>query len=260
MKKQVLVLSLLMATLAAGSAFAAGPKTLRIGTDPTYAPFEMKNAQGQLVGFDIDLANEICKRMETKCTFVESDFDALIPSLKAKKIDAIISSLSITEKRQQEIAFSEKLYAANSRLIAPKGSKIQPTLESLKGKTIGLLQGTTQETYANDNWRPKGITVTPYANQDLVYQDLTAGRIDAAFQDEVAASEGFLKQPAGKDFAFAGPSVKDKKYFGDGTGIGLRKDDTELKAAFDKALAEMRKDGTYDKFAKKYFDFNVYGE
>ena len=107
MKKQVLVLSLLMATLAAGSAFAAGPKTLRIGTDPTYAPFEMKNAQGQLVGFDIDLANEICKRMETKCTFVESDFDALIPSLKAKKIDAIISSLSITDKRQQEIAFSE---------------------------------------------------------------------------------------------------------------------------------------------------------
>ena len=64
----------------------------------------------------------------------------------------------------------------------------------------------------------------------------------------------------GKDFAFAGPSVKDKKYFGDGTGIGLRKDDAELKAAFDKALGEMRKDGTYDKMAKKYFDFNVYGD
>jgi len=260
MKKQVLALSLLLAISTAGSAFAAGPKTLRIGTDPTYAPFEMKNAQGQLIGFDIDLATEICKRMETKCTFVESDFDALIPSLKAKKVDAVISSLSITDKRKQEIAFSEKLYAADSRLIAPKGSKIEPTLEALKGKNIGLLQGTTQETYANDYWRPKGVTVTPYANQDLVYQDLTAGRIDAAFQDEVAASEGFLKQPAGKDYAFAGPSVKDDKIFGIGTGIGMRKDDTELKAAIDKAFNEMRKDGTYDKLAKKYFDFNVYGD
>ncbi|CAX60634.1 MULTISPECIES: lysine/arginine/ornithine ABC transporter substrate-binding protein ArgT [Erwinia] len=259
MKKQVLALSLLLALSSASSAFAAAPKTLRIGTDPTYAPFESKNAQGQLVGFDIDLANEICKRMETKCTYVESDFDALIPSLKAKKIDAIISSLSITEKRQMEIAFSEKLYAANARLIAPKGSKIMPTLDSLKGKTIGLLQGTTQETYANENWRPKGITVTPYANQDLVYQDLTAGRIDAAFQDEVAASEGFLKQPAGKGFAFAGPAVKDEKIFGVGTGMGMRKDDADLKAAIDKAFDSMRKDGTYDKLAKKYFDFDVYG-
>lgn len=260
MKKQVLALSLLLAISSAGSAFAAGPKTLRIGTDPTYAPFEMKNAQGQLIGFDIDLATEICKRMETKCTFVESDFDALIPSLKAKKIDAVISSLSITDKRKQEIAFSEKLYAADSRLIALKGSKIEPTLESLKGKNIGLLQGTTQETYANDYWRPKGVTITPYANQDLVYQDLTAGRIDAAFQDEVAASEGFLKQPAGKDYAFAGPSVKDDKIFGVGTGIGMRKDDPELKAAIDSAFNEIRKDGTYDKLAKKYFDFNVYGD
>lgn len=258
MKKRVLALSLLLAF--AGTVGAAVPKTLRIGNDPTYPPFESKNAQGQLVGFDIDLANEICKRIEAQCTYVESDFDALIPSLKAKKIDFIISSLSITEKRQQEIAFSEKLYAANARLVAPKGAKLEPTPESLRGKNIGLLQGTTQETYANQYWRPKGVTVTPYANQDLVYQDLNAGRIDAAFQDEVQASEGFLKQPVGKDYAFAGPAVKDDKIFGVGTGIGLRKEDSELKAAIDKAFAEIRKDGTYDKIAKKYFDFNVYGD
>ncbi|YCH29451.1 lysine/arginine/ornithine ABC transporter substrate-binding protein [Erwinia sp. D4-22] len=258
MKKRVLALSLLLAF--ASTVGAAVPKTLRIGNDPTYSPFESKNAQGELVGFDIDLANEICKRIGASCSYVESDFDALIPSLKAKKIDFIISSLSITEKRQQEIAFSDKLYAANARLVAPKGAKLEPTPESLRGKNIGLLQGTTQETYANQYWRPKGVTVTPYANQDLVYQDLNAGRIDAAFQDEVQASEGFLKQPVGKDYAFAGPAVKDDKIFGVGTGIGLRKEDSELKAAIDKAFAEIRKDGTYDKIAKKYFDFNVYGD
>lgn len=235
------------------------PKNLKLGTDPTYAPFESKNASGELIGFDIDLAKELCKRIETHCTFVESDFDALIPSLKAKKIDAIISSLSITEKRQQEIAFTDKLYAANARLIAKKGSSIQPTLESLAGKRVGVLQGTTQESYANANWQPKGVDIVAYQNQDLVYDDLTAGRIDAAFQDEVAASEGFLKLNVGKDYEFAGPAVKDDKYFGVGTGIGLRKEDSELKAALDKAFAEMRADGTYDTFAKKYFDFDVYG-
>ena len=201
MKKTVLALSLLVGLSAAAGSYAALPQTVRIGTDATYAPFSSKDAKGDFVGFDIDLGNEMCKRIAVKCTWVGSDFDALIPSLKAKKIDAIISSLSITEKRQQEIAFSDKLYAADSRLIAAKGSPIQPTIDSLKGK-----------------------------------------------------------QPAGKEYAFAGPSVKDKKYFGDGTGIGLRKDDTELKAAFDKAFAELRKDGTYDKLAKKYFDFNVYGD
>ena len=260
MKKLALSLSLALALSSVSTVFAAIPQKVRIGTDPTYAPFESKNAQGELVGFDIDLAKELCKRINTQCTFIENPLDALIPSLKAKKIDAIMSSLSITEKRQQEIAFSDKLYAADSRLIAAKGSPIQPTLESLKGKHVGVLQGSTQEAYGNERWRSHGVDVVAYQNQDLIYSDLAAGRLDAALQDEVAASEGFLKQPAGKDFAFAGPSVKDKKFFGDGTGIGLRKDDSELKAAFDKALAELRKDGTYDKMAKKYFDFNVYGD
>lgn len=103
MKKLALSLSLVLAFSSATAAFAAIPQKIRIGTDPTYAPFESKNAQGELVGFDIDLAKELCKRINTQCTFVENPLDALIPSLKAKKIDAIMSSLSITEKRQQKL-------------------------------------------------------------------------------------------------------------------------------------------------------------
>lgn len=119
MKKTVLALSLMMGICSASSAFAALPQSIRIGTDATYAPFSSKDAKGDFVGFDIDLGNELCSRIKVKCTWVGSDFDSLIPSLKAKKIDAIISSLSITEKRQQEIAFSDKLYAADSRLRSP---------------------------------------------------------------------------------------------------------------------------------------------
>ncbi len=259
MKKLVLSLSLALAFSSVSTAFAAISKNIRVGTDPTYAPFESKNAQGELVGFDIDLAKELCKRIEANCTFVENPLDALIPSLKAKKIDVIMSSLSITEKRQQEIAFTDKLYAADSRLVVAKGSAIEPTLAALKGKRVGVLQGTTQETYGNVHWAPKGVEIVSYQGQDSIYADLTAGRIDAAFQDEVAASEGFLKQPVGKDYQFGGPSVKDDKLFGVGTGMGLRKDDTELRNALNKAFAEMRQDGTYEKLAKKYFDFDVYG-
>lgn len=131
MKKSILALSLLVGLSAAASSYAALPETVRIGTDTTYAPFSSKDAKGDFVGFDIDLGNEMCKRMQVKCTWVASDFDALILT-ESEKIDAIISSLSITDKRQQEIAFSDKLYAADSRLIAAKGSPIQPTLDSLK--------------------------------------------------------------------------------------------------------------------------------
>ena len=90
MKKTVLALSLLVGLSAAAGSYAALPQTVRIGTDATYAPFSSKDAKGDFVGFDIDLGNEMCKRMQVKCTWVGSDFDALIPSLKAKKIDAII--------------------------------------------------------------------------------------------------------------------------------------------------------------------------
>ncbi len=109
MNKKLRVLPLVFAFAAASSAFAAIPKEIKIGTDPTYAPFESKNSSGELVGFDIDIAKELCKRIDTKCTFVESDFDALIPSLKAKKVDAIISSLSITVTNGAIVIHTQRL-------------------------------------------------------------------------------------------------------------------------------------------------------
>ena len=147
MKKTVLALSLLLGLSAASSVYAALPQTVRIGTDATYAPFSSKDAKGNFVGFDIDLGNEMCTRIKVKCTWVGSDFDALIPSLKAKKIDAIISSLSITEKRQQEIAFSDKLYAADSRLIAKKRLADRADAGLSERQTRRGSAGSTQEGY-----------------------------------------------------------------------------------------------------------------
>ncbi|WP_322060993.1 ABC transporter substrate-binding protein [Paraburkholderia sp. J63] len=259
MKKLALSLAILAI---ATSASAKDWSTVRFGVDASYPPFESKSTDGKLVGFDIDLGNEICKRMNAKCVWVESEFDGMIPALKARKFDGVLSSMSMTPQREAQIAFSTKLFHTPTRLVAKKGSSLQPTADSLKGKTIGVEQGTTQEAYAKLYWAPKGVQVVPYQDQNQVYADLISGRLDAALQDAVQAEQSFLKTPRGAGFQFASGDLSandPKDTLGVGAAIGLRKDDADLKAQIDKAIAGMIKDGTYKKIESKYFDFDVYG-
>jgi lysine/arginine/ornithine transport system substrate-binding protein len=259
-KKLFAAVAIAALAVSTGVAQAKDWTTIRFGVDASYAPFESKAPDGKLVGFDIDLGNEICKRLNAKCVWVENDFDGMIPALKAKKFDGVLSSMTMTPAREKEIAFSHKLFNTPTALIAKKGSTLQPTADSLKGKSVGVEQGTIQETYAKTYWAPKGVKVVPYQNQDLVYQDLLSGRLDTALQDKVQAEIGFLKTPRGAEYQIVGGDITDEKTLGTGAGIGLRKDDTDLKAKIDKAIADIRKDGTYNNIAKKYFDFDVYGK
>ena len=253
--------ALCIATLAiATSACAKDWSTVRFGVDASYPPFESKSVNGTLVGFDIDIGNEICKRLNAKCVWIESAFDGMIPALKAKKFDGVLSSMSMTPQREAQIAFSAKLFHTPTRLVAKKGSNLQPTADSLKGKSVGVEQGSIQETFAKANWEPKGVKVIPYQDQDQVYADLTSGRLDAALQDSVQADMGFLKTARGAGFEFTGNDLTDPKgTLGSGAAIGLRKEDTDLKAKIDKAIAAMIKDGTYKKIEARYFTFDVYG-
>lgn len=237
---------------------AADP--LRLGIDPTFPPFESKNASGQLVGFDIDLGNAICAEMKVQCSWVQNSFDGLIPALQAKKFDAILSSLSITDERKKAIAFSDKLFNTPAFLITAKGSSLTPTAQSLKGKRIGVQQGSVFENYANKYWRNAGVEVIAYPDAESVYADLTNGRLDGTLDDAVVVTEALLSKPQGKNFALVQPQVKDDEIFGPGTGIGLRQSDTALQARFNQAIATIRANGTYDRLAKKYFDFNIYGD
>jgi lysine-arginine-ornithine-binding protein len=232
---------------------------LRFGVDPTYAPFESKAPSGQLVGFEIDLGNEICKRLDVKCVWVETGFDGIIPALQGRKFDAIMSAMSITPKREEQIAFSVPLFNTPSRLIGKEGVDIKPTVASLKDKKVGVAQGSTQEAYAKANWAPAGIEIVSYANQEQVYTDLRAGRIDATLTDMIAGSQGFLKTSQGKGFAFVGAPVSDAKTLGKGAGIGIRKDDMPLRTKIDHAIDAMVKDGTYKKIEQRYFDFDISG-
>ncbi|RQR66891.1 ABC transporter substrate-binding protein [Burkholderia sp. Bp9126] len=249
-------------TLAAGAAHAGGDwagKEIRLAVDPTYPPLEYKLPDGTLAGFGIDITNALCAELRARCVWVESSFDGMIPGLLARKFDVIASSMTITPKRMQQIAFTNRISNAPARLVVRKGAPLLPSAESLKGKRVGVEQGSAQADYAIANWQRAGVQIVSYPNQDQVYVDLVSGRLDAAFQASIAASDGFLKKPQGKDFMFAGDAIDDPKYFGQGDGLGLRKQDADLREAFNRALATILANGTYARINRKYFDFDIYG-
>jgi len=242
------------------SAFAQGARTIRIGVEASYAPFESKLPNGQLVGFEIDLGNALCAQIGAKCVWVENSFDGLIPALKAKKFECVMSAISITPEREKEIIFTNKTSNTPCYLVVKKGAGLHATAQSLAGKTVGVAQGSIFEIFAKKFWEPKGVTVTTYQSSDLAYADLLAGRLDGVIDDVEVLVGSFLTKPGGQNYELAQPKVYDAKIFGPGAGIGLRKDEGKLRDELNKALVKIRKNGTYDKIAKKYFNFDVYGD
>ncbi|WP_437610940.1 ABC transporter substrate-binding protein [Erwinia sp. V71] len=245
--------ALLIAVGLLSSVSVMAQQSLRYGVESQYPPFESRNAHGELEGFDIELGNAVCKAANITCSWVESSFDALIPALAAKKFDAINSAMNITEQRQKSIAFTTPIYRIPSQLVGREGAGLQPTAEGLKGKNIGVLQGSIQETYAKQHWETKGVTVTSYQDQNQVYNDMVAGRVDGTLVMSAAGQSGFLSKPQGKGFAFIGKAVEDDKILGSGIGYGLRKDDAELKKQLDAAIVKLQQDGTVATLAQKYF-------
>ncbi len=236
------------------SVSALAQQTLRYGVESQYPPFESRNASGELEGFDIELGNAICQAGNFKCSWVESSFDALIPALSAKKFDAINSAMNITAAREKSIAFTRPVYRIPSMLVAKTDAGLKDaTPESLKGKSIGVLQGSIQETYAKKHWEPKGVTVTSYQDQNQVYNDMVAGRLDGTLVMSAAGQSGFLDKPQGKGFGFIGKAVEDDAILGSGIGFGLRKNDTQLKSELDAAIARVQTDGTLTRLAAKFF-------
>ena len=249
-----------MALIAVGSTLAltAQAADLKVAIDPTYEPFTYKTADGKPTGFDVDIANAICAEMKRNCVFVEQVWDSMIPGLQARKYDVVVSSLSITEERKRVIDFSDRYYKTPSAIVVKKGvAYANPA--SLKGKRIGVLKGSTQEKWAMGELKPAGVTVVPYEAQDQVYLDIKAGRLDGTVADKVEVHGGFLRKPEGKDYGYVGPDQYETKYYGDGIGIGMRKGQKDLKDQINKAIKTIRSNGTYNTIAKKYFDFDPYG-
>lgn len=230
--------------------------TLRIGVEGAYAPFSMKEADGTLSGFDIDIAKALCAELKRECELVEQEWDGMIPALIANKYDAIVASMSITEDRKKKVDFTEKYYATPTRFIAKEGASFELTREGTKGLKIGLLRGTTMQCYVEKHFPDADIKL--YNTQEDVFADLVAGRLDMQINNTLQAIDGFLNTPQGKGFAFLGDDLDDVACLGEGTGIAVRKGDP-LAGELSAAIKAIRADGTYKAINDKYFAIDIYG-
>jgi len=241
MKKIVLA-----ALLAGLSLSASAAQTIRFATEASYPPFEFVDSSNKIQGFDVDLANALCKEMDATCTFTNQAFDSLIPSLKFRRFDAVMAGMDITPEREKQVLFSKPYYDNSALFIAQKGKVAD--VAALKGKRVGVQNGTTHQKYLND--QHSDITTVPYDSYQNAVLDLKNGRIDAVFGDTAVVNE-WLKQNA--NLAPVGEKVTDKGYFGTGLGIAVRQGNTDLQAKFDAALEKVKADGTYKTIYSKWF-------
>lgn len=244
--------------LALGGNALASDRLIRFGSDATYPPFESTAPNGDIVGFDIDIAKAMCEYLKATCTFQNQAWDGIIPALRAKKFDVIASSMSITPERQRAVAFTQKIWNITNPLIGKKGLVANTTPEGTKGLQLAIQQGTIQDRYATKYFT--GAQIKRYKTFEDALNDLVTGRVDAVFADHGVADE-FLASPAGQGFAIIGdplPSSADLAIFGEGTGFAVRKSDKKLLNDLNKAFDAIRANGTYDKIAKKYFSYDVY--
>ena len=248
---------------------------VKIGTEGAYPPWNAKDASGKLIGFEVDLAMELCKIMNHTCTLVEQDWDGMIPALIMRKFDAIMAGMSITAERQKAISFSQGYADEVASLAVMKGSSLEgldtpaginltkpnaaakkalKTLTAaLAGKTVCVQTATIHQNFLDSGDVGK-VNVRTYKTQDEVNLDLASGRCDAALAAAVAFSD--YAEKSGKPVVLTGPTFSGGA-FGNGVGVGIRKDDTELLKKFNAAINKARKNGDISRIATKWFGFDA---
>ena len=248
---------------------------IRIGTEGAYPPWNSKNEAGKLIGFEVELAWSLCRYMEKQCEIVEQDWDGMIPALIMRKFDAIMAGMSITAERQKVISFSQGYADEVAQLAVMKGSSLEgmdtpsginlslggsdvkkalKTLTAaLAGKTVCVQTATIHQNFL-DSGDVGSVNVRTYKTQDEVNLDLASGRCDAALAAAVAFTD--YAEKSGKSVVLVGPTFSGGA-FGNGVGVGIRQDDTELLEAFNKAIEQARKNGDISRIATKWFGFDA---
>ncbi|AGL84029.1 transporter substrate-binding domain-containing protein [Pseudomonas protegens] len=235
------------------AASTAQAETLKIATEGAYPPFNYVDSNNQLHGFDVDIANALCKQMQVECQIVAQDWEGIIPALLAKKYDAVVASMIATDERKKKIAFSNHYYRTPLSVAVAKDSDITDAQTNFKGRTVGAQASSTQAIYAEDHYGPAGADVKFYPTLDEANSDLAAGRVDGVIADKFPLLA--WAESAGKDCC---------KIIGDVNGttadasIAVRKEDNALRERLNKALDAIVADGTYKQISSRYFTFDIY--
>jgi len=266
------IFSVLLSLLIIGNANA---DKIKIGTEGAYPPWNSKDESGKLIGFEIELAYTLCRYIGQQCTVVEQDWDGMIPALIMRKFDAIMAGMSITAERQKAINFSQGYADEVASLAVMKGSSLEgldtpaginltkPNADAKKalktltaalaGKTVCVQTATIHQNFLDSGDVGK-VNVRTYKTQDEVNLDLPSGRCDAALAAAVAFSD--YAEKSGKPVVLTGPTFSGGA-FGNGVGVGIRKDDTELLKKFNNAINQARKNGDISRIATKWFGFDA---
>lgn len=231
MKKLFLASAIAFATMS-----VSAQETITFAMEPSYAPFEMTNEKGEVIGFDVDIAKALCEELKATCQFKTQSFDSLIAGLKFKNFDAIISGMDITEARQKQVSFTDPYLENSVSYVAVKGKFTPET-----AKNVGVQNGTTFQQYLSKN--AKQYNLKPYASLQSAVLDLKNGRIDMVFGDTPVLAE-WLKTE--KELDFVGDKVVDKAFFGNGYGIAVNKSNTALLEKLNKALATIKTNGKFE--------------
>lgn len=233
---------LLIASVIAFATFSTQAKDLTFAMEPSYPPFETTNEKGEIIGFDIDIANAICKEIQANCSFKSLSFDGLVQAVKQKRIDGVISAMDITEARSKQVLFSDAYYDSSASFIALKGKADLNT-----AKNVGVQNGTTFQQYVvaeAKQYAPKAYN----SIQDSIL-DLKNGRIDLIFGDTAVLADMLSKET---DLTFVGEKVTNQKYFGNGLGIAINKGNKDLVDELNKGLATIKANGEYQKIYDKW--------
>jgi ABC-type amino acid transport substrate-binding protein len=214
---------------------------LRVGSDIPYAPFEF-GREPNYQGFDVDIVNEVAKRLDLDATFVKTPFDPIFRNLAQGRFDMVASAATITPERERTVAFSVPYFPADQSLMVKRGSDIKTT-DDLAGKRVGAQVGTTGADYAKD--KVEAETVRTYDLIDDAFKALQAGQVDAVINDFPVSK---YAERSKKDLQVVQTIATGEKY-----GLGFNKDDTKLREEVNKALDEMKDDGTYTRIYKKWF-------
>jgi polar amino acid transport system substrate-binding protein len=260
LRSSIVVAALAGAMLVSGAVQA---ETLRVGMECTYAPFNFKNADGDLVGYDVDVAKGVAGKIGADLEFVCQEWDGMIPALLANKFDLVVASMSITEKRLKKMDFSSPYRFSIGQIVGSKKIEAklfddagEPIAANFNGLKVGLERATTY-THWFENVLPDA-DVLLYDSNEALYLDLQNGRTDIIMTNPMKAYLRFLSQEEGSGFKLIGPPVDEEKYFGIGVGIGLRQGQAELKARLDGALKELINSGELETYALKYFPFKLH--
>jgi len=235
----------------------SGLRAIRFLTDDDYPPLDFALADGSLSGFNVDIARAICEELHIGCTIQARRWDTLIDSLETGKGDAVIASIASGAAVRERIDFTQPYYQTPARFAARKDSPLKDaTLAALAGKSVGVVAGSAHQSYLATFF--PGATLKTYPSFGALHDALKAGAIDAAFADGLALAVWLAGESSGDCCVFKGGPFTESRFFGEGVGIAVRKEDADLRRAMDWALARLSAKGVYAEIYLKYFPIGFY--